>query len=480
MMISPILSFREGVSLSDEGMSPVSLSHPGGRLQLGNLGSALSRALRRLGAGGATLEDLAAQVTDEGGLTDLAGLYYLVQTLGSRLALRYTLVVDGAPLLTVEPTAPGFTLAPRSPSSPRMCLSRFAICRRRGADFIVETPLCAARTALHGYLGASLLVELSRPRSRGDLLTSFPGLTDDTLSSVIGYLEATEVLAAVDEGGAMVEDTSPRLMTWEPHDLLFHTRSRRGRYDDPVGGLFRLRGKMEPLPAVKPRAPGEVIPLHRPDPARLEREDPPLVAVMEQRRSIRSHGDAPITVAQLGELLHRAARIRGIASADPERGMYYEQSDRPYPCGGAAYELEIYLTVDRCEGLSSAIYHYDPQGHALTRLSERRSHIESLLRDAWMAAGQSVRPQVLITLTSRLGRLGWKYSAMAYATTLKHVGVLIQNLYLAATAMGLAPCGLGNGDSALVAEAMGLDALDEPAVGEMMLGSRGGHHVTHV
>jgi oxazoline/thiazoline dehydrogenase len=480
MIISPVLSFREGVSLSDEGVGPLALSYPGGRIKLDTLGLTLTRALRRLSVGDATLEDLAEQVTREGALTDLAGLYFLVQTLGERLALRYTLIVDGAPLLTVEPAAPGFTLAPRSPSSPRMCLSRFAICRRRGADFIVETPLCTARTVLHGYLGASLLVELARPRGREDLLTSFPGLTDAALASVIGYLEATQVLAPVGDDGTMAEDTSPRLMPWEPHDLLFHSRSRRGRYDDPVGGVFHLRGKMEPLPAVKPSAPGEVIPLHRPDPARLAREDPPLAAVMEQRRSIRSHGDAPITAVQLGELLYRAARIRSVASADPERGMYYEQSDRPYPCGGAAYELEIYLTVDRCEGLPSAIYHYDPLGHALTRVSERRDHLESLLRDAWMAAGQTVRPQVLITLTSRLARLGWKYRSMAYATTLKHVGVLIQNLYLAATAMGLAPCGLGNGDSALIAEAMGLDLLDEPAVGEMMLGSRGGDHVVPV
>lgn len=45
-------------------------------------------------------------------------------------------------------------------------------------------------------------------------------------------------------------------------------------------------------------------------------------------------------------------------------------------------------------------------------------------------------------------------------------------MYLVATAMGLAPCGLGNGNSDLLAEAAGLDYLKQSSVGEFMLGSR--------
>jgi SagB-type dehydrogenase family enzyme len=61
---------------------------------------------------------------------------------------------------------------------------------------------------------------------------------------------------------------------------------------------------------------------------------------------------------------------------------------------------------------------------------------------------------------------------MAYAATLKNVGVLYQTMYLVATAMGLAPCALGNGDSMLFAEATGIDPAVESSVGEFMLGSR--------
>ena len=60
---------------------------------------------------------------------------------------------------------------------------------------------------------------------------------------------------------------------------------------------------------------------------------------------------------------------------------------------------------------------------------------------------------------------------MAYATTLKNVGVLYQTMYLVATAMGLAPCALGCGDSDAFARAAGADYYAEPSVGEFLLGS---------
>lgn len=61
---------------------------------------------------------------------------------------------------------------------------------------------------------------------------------------------------------------------------------------------------------------------------------------------------------------------------------------------------------------------------------------------------------------------------MAYATTLKNVGVLYQTMYLVATAMGLAPCALGGGDSDRFAAAVGSDYYTETSVGEFLLGSR--------
>jgi SagB-type dehydrogenase family enzyme len=79
---------------------------------------------------------------------------------------------------------------------------------------------------------------------------------------------------------------------------------------------------------------------------------------------------------------------------------------------------------------------------------------------------------VLLILAARFPRVAWKYESIAYALTLKHVGVVFQTMYLAATAMGLGPCAVGCGDSDRFARAAGTDYCAETSVGEFLLGSQ--------
>ncbi len=92
-----------------------------------------------------------------------------------------------------------------------------------------------------------------------------------------------------------------------------------------------------------------------------------------------------------------------------------------------------------------------------------------LLRDAAQKARLTVFPDLLLCFTARFQRLTYKYSSIAYAVMLKDVGSLYQTLYLTATAMKLAPCALGSGDSDLFARATGLSMVMEPSVGEFMI-----------
>ncbi len=122
---------------------------------------------------------------------------------------------------------------------------------------------------------------------------------------------------------------------------------------------------------------------------------------------------------------------------------------------------------------SPGLYHYDPAGHRLERLAGPTPEVAALLSDAARSAGVAPEGlQVLLILASRFPRLAWKYASLAYALTLKHVGVVYQTMYLAATAMGLAPCALGGGDSDLFARAAGVDYYAETSVGEFLLGSK--------
>jgi SagB-type dehydrogenase family enzyme len=187
--------------------------------------------------------------------------------------------------------------------------------------------------------------------------------------------------------------------------------------------------------------------------------------VLERRRSRRRHGEPPLSARQLGELLYRSARAGPVTD-----GGEYEVARRPYPGGGGAWELEVYPLVSRCQGLEPGLFHYRPGEHRLTRLAAAAADLDRLLTGAARATHREEPPQVLLLLAARFGRLSYKYSSMAYATVLKDVGVLMQTFYLVGTAMGLAVCAVGGGDSDRFAAASGLSYYAQGTVGELVVG----------
>ena len=83
----------------------------------------------------------------------------------------------------------------------------------------------------------------------------------------------------------------------------------------------------------------------------------------------------PITLAELSRFLDSTARVlsRWTSRVDlGDGGPLVTYAVRPYPSAGASYELELYLAVDKCEGLARGFYHYDAGGHALA--ADRRPH----------------------------------------------------------------------------------------------------------
>src|SRR5205085_5779237 len=140
-----------------------------------------------------------------------------------------------------------------------------------------------------------------------------------------------------------------------------------GRHDDAFGATFRHAENIAPLPAVKPKPRGETIELPKPDLAQLAASDPSLAATMEARRTIYDYAARPITIAQIGELLYRVARVRATMEM-PVPGhdaLTMPVSSRPYPSGGKSYEIEFYLTINACDGIAPGLYHYDARDHQL-------------------------------------------------------------------------------------------------------------------
>lgn len=464
-----VLSFKEGIALHEQSDSSVWPQSFGAQAPVQQPSPGLLSALRTLSSDGATVEQLIELAVQHDGEAALPKLLFYLQRFTQRGMLCYTVAWNGVRLVTLVPTSPAFLGVPCEPdANARYVASRFAYVHKDGEQFVLESPLAHATLVMHDWRGMALLHALAKPHSLEELGDKFPDIPRTILAMVVSLLMGCRALSHVADDGRVEEET-PTLTQWEFHDLLFHARSRIGRHANPLGATFRFLGAIEPLPALKPLMSGEKIRLYHPDIEALTDNDVPFTRVLEERQSIRRHGEQPITAAQLGEFLYRTARIRARSQAAHD---LYERSDRPYPSGGACYELELYVVINTCTGLTSGLYHYCPQTHQLSRVTDRTGDVEALLERAYYAADQQGVPQILLILTARFQRVAWKYEAMAYAVILKNVGVFYQTMYLVATAMGLAACALGNGDSDIFAAAAGTDYYTETSVGEFMLGSK--------
>jgi SagB-type dehydrogenase family enzyme len=362
-------------------------------------------------------------------------------------------------------------------------LSRFAYVRRRGKEIVLESPRAGALFRIADPKIATALVTLSKPQriSRYRQERGFPGL------EVLGLLLDCQILFKLEAGdaeGLRPSEGNPSLALWDFHDLLFHVHSTEGRQANPLGGLYSYSDLMPPLPAVRPPWPGQAINLGG---AAAQPVAPsPFASLLDARHSVRDFDDEhPVTLTELASFLQTAARVRAKwvapAEMDDRQGPDVSYASRPYPSAGAAYELELYLAVNNCDGLARGFYHYDAERHALTPISVHAEDLEAQLYGAEFAIGASNAPQILIVIAARFGRVSWKYSSVAYSLILKDVGVLMQTLYLVATDMGLGGCAIGTNNIDRFARMTGLDFSVEGPVGQFVLGrgrpSGGGEHL---
>ncbi len=470
------LSLREGATLArDEGRLRLQFGPRVIEFRQPARGTAL--ALELLARQGDDEDHLTEIVLEADGPAALAAFYYNLHRLSQAGLLLRSVRLAGQSLATLEPLSPYFNFDP-APPDPRLqyLLSRFAFVRAEGGELLLESPLAHARILLHSQHTLALIHALAQPRSITELIARFDPLPAETIKSLLHLLANMQALTDARDDGVAREAAIPALRTWEFHDLLFHSRSRIGRHNNPVGSAYRFVGQLDPPPALKPPPAGNAINLYRPDIERLKQTDPPFARVQDARSSIRAYHQAPITDRQLGEFLYRAGRVmerREIERPTPRGPIRMEFARRPYPGSGALHELELYALVNACANVPAGLYYYDPENHQLINLEARREQIEALASGAGGGAGlRKEEVQVVIFIAARFQRLAWKYASMAYAVLLKDVGVLYETMYLVATAMGLAPCAVGCGNADLFARAIKSDYYEETSVGEFLLGSK--------
>jgi SagB-type dehydrogenase family enzyme len=462
------LRLADGVGLTATGPYRWALTHRGQTFAFVLPRATLSAVFTKLATGVLSMADVAAQIeADTSAGVDRHPLSTMAQL--TRLwragLVRLTLVGDTGDNCTIVATMQGGSVDVLIASGVRdsePIALRDGVCLCKDGDAIViESPESGARIALRDRrLHRAVVIWLEAPTPPAALARR---------ADVPVAWAAALATWLVSSGAARVADGADVDIDgrgyWSLADRLFHARSRMGRHTGDYGGTFRFRDIVAAPPLTRPSRGGSRLGLSAPDLDALIATDRPFSDVFERRRSIREHGDAPIALEQLAHFLYRTARVKGRVRSD-----HYDYTTRPYPSGGAMYELEIYVLVNRCEGLAPALYWYDPEAHALESVSEPTPDTQALSDDAMRSTGESSPPQVLLIVSARFPRVFWKYESMGYALILKNVGVLFDAMYLVATAMGLAPCALGGGNAETFCRAARTQFWEESSVGEFMLG----------
>jgi SagB-type dehydrogenase family enzyme len=182
-------------------------------------------------------------------------------------------------------------------------------------------------------------------------------------------------------------------------------------------------------------------------------------AAIQQRRSVRTYVDQPMTLAELSRLLYYSD---GITLRRSGRAL------RAAPSAGALYPIETYVVAHRVADLASGLYHYGIQNHVLHQLKVedlRASIVQCGLMQDFL--GQA---NVVLIYTAIFQRLRWRYRERTYRYALLEAGHIAQNGYLVATSTGMGACAVGAFMDDDLNALLDVDGRDEAALYMLAVG----------
>jgi len=176
-----------------------------------------------------------------------------------------------------------------------------------------------------------------------------------------------------------------------------------------------------------------------------------LEEAIARRRSIRDFTPQPISQSQLSQILWSAQGIT-------DSSWKY----RTVPSAGATYPLEIFVVcgINSIEEIGDGIYHYNIDNHSLTLLHKGDVRLE--LARAALNEEIIYQAPVDIVICALYERTTLHYGSRGERYVLMEVGHAGQNIYLQATALGLATVAIGAFRDEQVKEVLRLDKQIKP------------------
>jgi len=176
-----------------------------------------------------------------------------------------------------------------------------------------------------------------------------------------------------------------------------------------------------------------------------------LEEAIARRRSVRDFTSEPISQSQLSQILWAAQGIT-------DTSLRF----RAVPSAGATYPLEIFVACggNGVEEIGDGIYHYNIDNHALTLHHKGDVRIELARASLGQEFIYEAPVDIIICALPQRTTLGYGSRGERYVhIEVGHVG---QNIYLQATALGLATVAIGAFYDEPVREVLRLDKQYKP------------------
>ncbi len=193
----------------------------------------------------------------------------------------------------------------------------------------------------------------------------------------------------------------------------------------------------------------QLEPINLPPPS--QKDGMSLEEAIARRRSIRRFAPEPLSLPQLSQVLWAA---QGLTKGE---GRY-----RAAPSAGATYPLEIFLVCgeDGIAEVAAGIYHYRVDNHSLSL--HYKGDIRFELARAALGEESIYYAPVDIVVCAEYERTAMRYGSRAERYVHMEVGHAGQNIYLQATALGLATIAVGAFYDEPVRKALWLDKQYRP------------------
>ena len=177
-----------------------------------------------------------------------------------------------------------------------------------------------------------------------------------------------------------------------------------------------------------------------------------LLDVLERRKSIRHYSPVKMTMKEFSTLIK-------YAFGNSNRKTHYQEAtviNRYYPSGGGLYPVDVYININRVDGIPSGLYKYQLYSHTL-RPTNSNFHIEEFLQ---YGNFDFENYSFLILFEYDLNKNYLKYGELSLLNTFVEVGNMAHALDIISTATGFGTCQIAGFDKTYGNRSLGLDGVN--------------------